>query len=107
LDNFHGRDCAVDGCRGGGFWARRGASSACPGRHFGRDEFCLPPQIVELTIAELKIVELRIDELIEAVAFTEKARVHDAKLQMTAFAPECMKNFPRAVNTLLGSHNTQ
>jgi hypothetical protein len=58
LDNFYAGDSAVDGCPGCGFWARRDSSSACVGHRFGRDEFCLPPQIVELKIVELKIVEL-------------------------------------------------
>jgi len=53
----------VDGCPGGNFWTGRGASSARPGRHFGRDELCLPPQIVELKIVELKSIELKSIEL--------------------------------------------
>ena len=63
MDNFYLSDSAVDGCPGRGFWARRDSSSACVGHSFGRDEFCLPPQIVELKIVELKIVELKIVEL--------------------------------------------
>jgi hypothetical protein len=58
LDNFHGGDCAVDGCPGGSFWTGCGAPSARPVRHFGRDELCLPPQIVKLKIVKLKIAEL-------------------------------------------------
>jgi hypothetical protein len=65
LDNFHRGDCAVDGCPGGGFWSRCGSSSACPGHDFGRNELCLPPKIVELTIVELKIIELQSAELMK------------------------------------------
>jgi hypothetical protein len=65
LDNFHGSDCAVDGCPGGSFWVRGDASSACIRHTFGRDELCLPPQIVELKIVALKIVELKIFELMK------------------------------------------
>jgi hypothetical protein len=52
----------VDGCPGGNFWVWSDASSAGIGHHFGRDELCLPPQIVELKLVELKIA-------VEAVAF--------------------------------------
>lgn len=63
MDNFYGSDSAVDDCPGCGLWARRGASSACLGHHFGRDELCLPPQIVELKVVELMTVELKVVEL--------------------------------------------
>jgi len=63
LDNFYGSDSAVDDWLGCVFWVRRDASSACPGHHFGRDELCLPPQVVELKIFGLKISELEIVEL--------------------------------------------
>jgi len=101
LDNFYGSNSAVDGCPGYGFWTRRGASSACPGHHFGRDEFCLPPPIVELKIAERKAVELKTAELMTHSPSGLTGKFYHRPLSGT------LERFSRAVNSFFGSHNTQ
>jgi len=111
LDNFYGSNSAVDGCPGYGFWTRRGASSACPGHHFGRDELCLSPPIVELKIFELKIFERKAVELKTAELMTAELMTHSASGLTRKFYHRplsgTLERFSRAVNSFFGSHNTQ